>query len=354
MTKIFSTKKINQTLIQNRLVLPPMVTFNYSKEGFVNDRKIDHYYQIAKNGIGLIVLEATAIHPLGRLSDCQLGIWDDQFIPGLKQLVDTVHQEKVPIVVQIHHAGQKTKVTGFNDIVSASPYKNARGLSYGEVKSLIHDFKEAAIRAYKAGFDGVEIHGAHGYLLTQFFSLKSNQRKDEYGGSFENRIRIAKEIYHEVRTHTSPNFIIGIRMGCNENSLEESILMAKEFEKTGYDYLSVSSGLDASEIEKPKDFPYHWITYGGILIQKQVTIPVIGVYGIRTEAQIKGLIESDLLDFVALGRTQLADYNFTKHLKNHEEILYCLQCQPCRWREDGSLCPRQRQVNQKKSKLKIS
>ncbi len=349
MSEIFSRKKINNTMIKNRLVLPPMVTFNYSEGGYVNERKIDHYQQIAKNGIGLIVVEATAIHPNGRLSDCQLGIWDDSFIPGLKALVEAVHKEDVPLVIQIHHAGVKTRVSGLKEVVSASDYLHARALSVDEVKQIIKDFKDAAVRADKAGFDGVEIHGAHGYLLTQFFSEKSNHRNDLYGGSFENRIRIAKEIYEEIASVTQSDFIIGIRMGCNENSLEESIQFAKTFEQIGYDYLSVSSGLDGTEIDKPEDFPYHWITYGGTVIQKEVDIPVMGVYGIRTEEQIKGLIETDLLDFVALGRAQLADYNFTKHLRNHEEILYCLQCTPCRWREDGSKCPRQRQARQKLS-----
>jgi len=322
-----------------------MVTFNFSDNGYVNDRKVHHYRTIANNGIGMIVVEATAINPNGRLSDDQLGIWDDRFIPGLKTLTNAIHQASCPTVIQIHHAGSKTKVTGLETKVSASDYAGARALSLEEVKTTIQEFKQAAIRAEKAGFDGVEVHGAHGYLLTQFFSKKSNQRKDQYGGSFENRIRIAKEIIEEIRQATSDDFIVGIRMGCNENSLDESKRFAEYFENYGYDYLSVSTGLDATEIDKPNDFPYHWIVYGGTQIKKVVDIPVIGVYKIRTEDQIKGLIETDLLDFVALGRAQLADYHFTEHFKKQEEILYCLECNPCQWRYDGAKCPRQIQAS---------
>ncbi|MDA3931164.1 MAG: NADH:flavin oxidoreductase [Tenericutes bacterium] len=349
MNKVFTSKNINNHEIKNRIILPPMVTFNFSENGYVNDRKIDHYKQIAENGIGMIIVEATAIHPNGRLSDDQLGIWDDKFIPGLKELVDVVHEADCKIVIQIHHAGSKTKVTGLNEIVSASDYKHARALKLDEIKEIINDFKSAGIRAEKAGFDGVEVHGAHGYLLTQFFSEKSNERTDEYGGSFENRIRIAKEIYSVINASTPDNFIIGMRMGCNENSLDESKKFAQTFENLGYDYLSVSTGLDATEIDKPEDFPYHWIVYGGTEIKKVVDIPVIGVYKIKEREQIEYLINNNLLDFVAVGRGQLADYNFTKHLKENGEILYCLECNPCQWRYDGSKCPRQIEVAKKKA-----
>ncbi|QWC00327.1 NADH:flavin oxidoreductase [Mycoplasmatota bacterium] len=347
MNQVFSEKRIKNQMIKNRFVLPPLVTFNFSENGFVNERKLNHYKQIANNGIGMIVVEATAVHPNGRLSDDQLGIWDDKFIPGLRKLADVVHKADCKVLIQIHHAGAKTKVTGLEDIVSASDYKNARALSLKEIQDIILDFKAAALRAEKAGFDGVEVHGAHGYLLTQFFSLKSNKRNDNYGGSFENRIRIAEEIYKEIKRVTSNDFIIGIRMGCNENSLNESKRFAKTFEKIGYDYLSVSTGLDASQIEKPTHFPYHWIVYGGSEIKKAVNIPVIGVYKIKDKEQIEYLINENLLDFVAVGRGQLADYNFTKHLRNNEKILTCLECNPCQWRIDGSKCPRQRQVRQK-------
>jgi len=347
MAEIFSGKRIRKTWIKNRMVLPPLVTFHFSEDGFVNERKLHHYQAIAKNGIGLIVVEATAVDPLGRLSEDQLGIWDDKFVPGLSELASVIHQEGVPTVIQIHHAGAKSKLNGHHEKISASAYKDARAMTLDEINKTIQQFKAAAIRAFQAGFDGVEVHGAHGYLLTQFFSKTSNVRKDQYGGSLENRLRIAKMIIEAIRPVVSESFIVGIRMGCNENSLEEAKTMAKAFEKMGYDYLSVSTGLDASPIEKPSDFPYDWIVYGGTVIKNEVTIPVIGVHEIKTESQVRGLIETDLLDFVGLGRAQLADYRFVEKLKTGEPILTCLNCQPCQWRRDGYYCPRHIQLRKK-------
>ena len=352
MKKVFSSKKIGNIEIKNRITLPPLVTFTWGdKSGFVMDKKIEHYQKIAANGIGLIVVEATAINPNGRLSEDQLGIWDDKFILGLKKIAENIHKYNAKAFIQIHHAGVKTKVAG--DIVSASKYKHARALNENEIKTIIEEFKQASLRAFKAGFDGVEVHGAHGYLLTQFFSKKVNHRKDNYGGSFENRIQIAKEIYQKINSVTPKDFVIGIRMGSNENSLSESKQMAKAFQKFGYDYLSVSTGFDNTKIEAniPKDFPGNWILYGGALLKEVVDIAVIGVYKIKTKKQIEYLIDNELLDFVAIGRAQLADYNFTYHLKNDLEILTCLECNPCKWRYGGENCPRQIQVRKKNKNL---
>lgn len=351
MNKVFTNKDIANINIKNRLVLPPMVCFSFADEnGFVSDKNIDHYTQIAKNGIGLIIVEATAIDPKGRLSIDQLGIWDDKYIEGLSKIADTIHENGAKAFIQIHHAGLKTSKAATDDIVSSSDYEDnktkARGLSEDEIKELIRSFVRAAERAKTAGFDGVEIHGAHGYLLTQFFSEKVNKRSDKYGGNFKNRNRIAEEIYKCIRYKLGEEFIIGIRMGCNENSLEESIKRAEAFETLGYNYLNISTGFDNSPLEEevPKDFPGNFIVYGASRIKENVSIPVIGVNMIKDPADISDLINKDLLDFVAIGRGQLADYNFTKHLKDDEDILTCLECKPCKWFSNGDNCPRQIQV----------
>ncbi len=351
MDKVFTDKKIGNINIKNRIVLPPMVCFNFAGEdGFVSEKNINHYRQIGENGIGLIIVEATAIDPQGRLSMDQLGIWDDKHIQGLRRLAETIHKAGSKAIIQIHHAGLRTVKEATEDVVSSSDYEDKRSksrkLKVDEIKEIIRKFVRAAERAKEAGFDGVEIHGAHGYLLTQFFSEKINTRNDEYGGSFENRNRIAKQIYNCIRYKLGEEFIIGIRMGFNENSLEESIKRAKFFEELGYDYLSVSTGFDNSPIEEkvPEDFPGNFIVYGGSRIKENVHIPVIGVNMIKERENISRLINEDYLDFLAIGRAQLADYNFTKHLKNKEEILTCIECKPCKWFTNGDNCPRQIQV----------
>lgn len=351
MNKVFTSKKIGNIEIKNRMVLPPMVTFTFSDgNGFVSEKNIDHYAQIAKNGIGLIIVEATAIDPNGRLSTDQLGIWDDKYIEGLSKIADTIHENGAKAFIQIHHAGLKTTKGATDDIVSSSDYEDkrsrARELLEAEIKEIIRLFVKAAERAKAAGFDGVEVHGAHGYLLTQFFSEKVNKRSDKYGGSFKNRNRIAEEIYKCIRYKVGDEFIIGIRMGCNENSLEESIKRAESFETLGYDYLNISTGFDNSPIEEevPEGFPGNFIVYGASRIKENVNIPVMGVNMIKEPSDISSLLNEDLLDFVAIGRGQLADYNFTRHLKDDEPILTCLECKPCKWFSNGDNCPRQIQV----------
>lgn len=344
MKKVFQSKKIGNLNIKNSLVLPSMVCFKFGKEdGSVSDKSLEHYRKIGENGIGLIIVEATAVDPRGRLSMDQLGIWNDSHIEGLTNLANTIHNAGAKAFIQLHHAGLKG-VT--EDLVSSSEYEskngNARELTITEIGDIVRAFVSGAVRAKKAGFDGVEIHGAHGYLLTQFFSEKVNKRRDRYGKTFENRNRIAREIYNCVRYKVGEDFIVGIRMGSNENSLEESIKRAKYFEKLGFDYLSVSTGFDNTHIEEDVEegFPGNWIVYGGKRIKENVNIPVIGVNQIKEKEQIKRLIEEEYLDFAAIGRAQLADYNFTKHLKDGEEILTCLGCTPCKWFTNGENCPR--------------
>lgn len=351
MTGIFEPRYIRKIKIENGLALPPMVAFGFADEnGMVSDRNVEHYSKIAQNGIGLIIVEATCISPEGRLDSRQLGIWDDSFIDGLSRISGAVHEAGSKVFIQLHHAGMKAKSDVAMEPFTSSDYDDGRmkgrEMTYEEIKIVKDQFRKAALRARQAGFDGVEIHGAHGYLLTQFFNSKVNKRTDLYGGTFENRNRLAAEIYEDVREACGDDFVIGIRVGSNDDNLEDSIERARFFEKLGFDYLHVSTGFDGTRSvdELPKDFPCNWIVYGGVKIKENVGIPVIGVNMIKDENQIGYLLNNGLLDFVALGRAQLADYNFVKHMGNNDKILYCLECKPCKWWTDGRECPRQIQA----------
>lgn len=351
MTGVFEPRYIRNVKIENGLVLPPMVAFGYADEsGRVSERNVEHYFKIAQNGIGLIIVEATCISPEGRLDSRQLGIWDDSFIEGLSRISDAVHDSGGKVFIQLHHAGMKAKIDVAPEAFTSSDYDDGRmkgrEMTLEEIKKVRSQFREAALRARKAGFDGVEIHGAHGYLLTQFFNSKVNKRTDDYGGTFENRNRLAAEIYRDVREACGDEFVVGIRMGSNDNDLEESIERARYFETLGFDYLHVSTGFDGSRSidEVPEGFPCNWIVYSGVKIKENIDIPVIGVNMIKDENQIGYLLNNDLLDFAALGRAQLADYNFVKHMRDDDQILYCLECRPCKWWTDGRECPRQIQA----------
>lgn len=347
MSKLFTPYKIRDLEIKNRIVLPPMVAFTFSDENnFVSEKNINHYESIAKGGAGLIIVEATCVSEDGRLSEDQLGIWSDDFIPGLSKIAEVCHKHGAKVLIQLHHAGLRTSKKIKEDTITSSDYNNgkvsARALTKEEIYKIENDFINAAVRAEKAGFDGIELHGAHSYLMTQFFSTKVNQRRDKYGGSLDNRLRFAIEIFNGIKAKVKDNFVIGIRMGSNENDLQTSIEIAKRFELLGMDYLHISTGFDNTPIdaEQPKDFPCNWIVYGGTKIKENVNIPVIAVNSIKTSEQIHYLIDHNLVDLVAIGRAQLADYNFVKHIEKSEPIIECLGCKPCQWFTNGDWCPR--------------
>lgn len=349
MESMFKSRKIKNLEIKNRIVLPPMVCFSFAEgNGFVSEKNINHYESIAKGGAGLIIVEATCVNEKGRLSTDQLGIWSDKYIDGLKKISQTCHENGAKVFIQIHHAGIRTSKAINEDTATSSDYNDgkvsARAMTKDEIHSIEEDFINAAIRAEKAGFDGIEIHGAHSYLLTQFFSKKVNKRKDEYGGSLDNRVRIAGRIVEGIKQNVNEDFIVGIRMGCNESDLETSIDMAKKFENMGIDYLHISTGFDNTRITEnlPEDFPCNWIVYGGTKIKEHVNIPVIAVNSINTPEKAHYLIDHNLVDFVAIGRAHLADYNFTNHVKDGEKIIECLGCKPCSWFTNGDNCPRHR------------
>jgi NADPH2 dehydrogenase len=347
MHSLFTSQKIKNLEIKNRIVLPPMVCFTFAAEdGFVSEKNIKHYEEIAKSGTGLIIVEATCVNKNGRLSIDQLGIWSDDYIEGLSKIAQVCHKNGAKVFIQLHHAGLRTHKSVSEDIITSSDYNkgkvSARAMTKDEIHSIEKDFINAAIRAEKAGFDGVELHGAHSYLMTQFFSTKVNNRTDEYGGSLDNRLRFTTEIFKGIKQNVNDDFIIGIRMGCNENDLETSITMAKKFESMGMDYLHVSTGFDNTRIneEVPEDFPCNWIVYGATKIKENVTIPVIAVNSIKTPEEVHYLIDNNLVDLVAIGRAQLADHNFTKHIKEGGDVINCLECRPCKWFTNGDNCPR--------------
>lgn len=333
MSLLFTPQKIKNLQIKNRIVLPPMVCFTFASEnGFVSERNINHYKAIAKGGVGLIIVEATCVSKNGRLSIDQLGIWSDEYIEGLREIAKVCHEYGAKVIIQLHHAGLRTSKQINEDTITSSDYNDgkisARAMTKDEILGLEKDFIDAAARAEKAGFDGIELHGAHSYLMTQFFSTKVNKRTDEYGGSLDNRLRFTFEILEGIRQKVNDDFIVGIRMGCNENDLQTSINMAKKFETMGMDYLHISTGFDNTPIEEkvPEDFLCNWIVYGATKIKEHVNIPIIAVNSIKTPEKAHYLIDNNLVDFVAIGRAQLADHNFVNHVKDGAVIIECLGC----------------------------
>lgn len=346
MSKLFDSYTIKNHKIKNRIVLPPMVCFGWTDDrGFVSDRHARHYGAIAKSGTGLIIVEATCVNQKGRLSNTQLGIWSDEHIEGLSRIAAACHNHGAVVLLQIHHAGFMTPKTVLEPSLAPSDMHtekyNARALTVSDIKALQQDFIKAAVRAEKAGFDGIELHGAHNYLINQFMSPVTNKRTDNYGGDLNGRSKFALEIIKGIKEVVSTDFIIDYRMGGNEPLLEEGIQVAKVLENAGVDILNISSGI-MSDItpEVPEGFPYNWIVYNGTEIKKHINIPVIVVSGIRTPESAAYLVDNGMTDFVAIGRGQLADHNWAKHAMEKQDTITCIECPNCAWRKNGEKCPR--------------
>ena len=302
MTTIFDSIKIKNLTIENRIVLPPLVRFSMiGKDGFVTSKLLDWYDSIAKNGVGLIIVEASAVEESGKLRDNQLGIWDDKFLEGLSQIAKIIHQYKTKVIIQIHHAGFKEKI-------ATVPQER--------LYEILELFRLAFYRAKKAGFDGIELHGAHTYLLSQLASSLWNTRSDCFGGTLEKRMFFVQKLIEETKNIFDDNFILGYRMGGNEPELQDGTEIAKYLEQLGVDLLHVSSGVpnplikQESKIPVPVDFPLDWVVYMGTEIKKHVSIPVIAVRKIKKETEASWLVESDLVDMVAVGRAMIGRPNW--------------------------------------------
>jgi NADPH2 dehydrogenase len=204
MVKAFSPIAWGKLQLKNRIVMAPMCMYNADEHGFVLPFHFAHYTARAYGGVAMVITEATSVEARGRISGQDLGIYDDGHVVGLKKLVDEVHIAGSLIAIQLAHAGRKCGVKtqtsiAPSEVTFSQDYPVPAAMTIADIQEVIHAFREAARRAHLAGFDGIEIHGAHGYLINQFLSPLSNLRQDQYGGSLENRVRFLKEILQAVR-----------------------------------------------------------------------------------------------------------------------------------------------------------
>jgi len=346
MLPLFSSYFLKGIPVKNRVIMPPMVIYgNNTEDGLITRKNLEHYRERAEGGAGIIVQEATAVNKHGRLAKNQIGIWSDDHIEGLSHIPEIIKSYGAVSLVQLHHAGLLSPETVTDEPLgpSANPqYPNARSLNIDEIQAILEDFIRAAVRAQQAGYDGVQIHGAHGYLLSQFASAYYNHREDEYGGPVENRMKLSVEIIEGIRKACGNSFLITFRMGANSPALEDGKEIAHLLEKQSIDLLDVSHGGSLVTLPRPpKEFPYNWICYSGTEIKKTVKLPVGVVNEVRTPRRANYLIENNLADFVSIGRPLLADPHWASKAQHHEEmIVSCLNCKPrCKWYTDSTLCP---------------
>ena len=307
--------EVKGLMLKNRIVMPPMHTGLATTEGAVTDRLVQHYVSRSE-ALALVVIEHSYVSLTGKLSDRQLGIHDDGLVSGLERLSSSIHATGTPVVVQINHAGRSASVdlTGMQPL-APSRSESARELLVEEIEALTEAFTAAAERAIKAGFDGVEVHGAHGFLLNQFFSPLANRRRDEYGGSLEKRMRFPLEVVRNVRKRIGGRLLL-YRLGSDDmdptgTRIEDSQRFAVKLEEAGVDIIDVSGGLCGSRPEELQGKQGYFVPQAQ-QIKQVVDMPVIGVGGIVDAKYAERLVREERVDLVAVGRELLKDPDWAK------------------------------------------
>lgn len=347
--KLLTKGTIGSVRLKNRVVQTAMAVGYSELNGEVSERLIRFYEERAKGGVGLIITEVVCVnekHGIGTLR--QMHATSLKYLLGMNQLTDTIHRYDTRIFAQLHHGGNTNKpYLNGGELVSASNIPCAGGeiprpLTTEEVQSLVKDFINAAVLCKQAGFDGVEIHGAHGYLITQFMSGFYNKRTDQYGGSFENRMRLSKEIIRGIRSACGKDFAISLRMngddfleGIQEGNLtlEDGVRIAKYMESAGVDVLNVSCATTYSgyTIVEPYFYPAGWRKHVTKAIKDAVKIPVIGTNTIKSPEFAEQLLEEGVSDFVGIARALLCDPEWTNKAAEgrSDEIRKCVGCMSC-------------------------
>lgn len=387
---LFSPMKIGNVEIKNRIVMAPMCMGFGQYNGCATETMMDYYEERAKGGVGLVFTEITRINDItGASSFGQLGMSHDYQIPALREMADRIHKHNCKIMVELHHPGRQnlglmigtvpicnigSKLMGnlYTKILTqavipqgkklqdkhivprtVAPSKCERSkmsdsvnreLSVNEIKRIICQFIEGAVRVKKAGCDGVELHAAHGYLIQQFLSPNTNKRTDQYGGSLENRMRFLLEIIDGIRSNCGKDFPIVVRLTVDEMyseigqngkgyNLEEGIKMAKILNDKGIDAIDVSSAAydTFNYWLEPTTFTPGWRKYLASEVKKVVDIPVIAANLIRSPKQAEMQLEEGTQDFISLGRPLIADPHWPNKVKSGNENLIkrCVCCLYC-------------------------
>lgn len=334
-SKLFENKKIGNLEIKNRFVVPAMDSHYINEEHFFTDQALNYYGERAKGGFGLIFTEFMCVSEEGLAESTQAGIYDDKFIPMLTKLVNRVHENGAKIFAQIQHSGRQKgndiplQAVGASALVSNGKKEPVHELTTAEVQIIEQKFIDAALRAKKTGFDGVEVQGAHGYLLAQFLSKATNKRVDQYGGNITNRARIVCEIVEGIKNTCGKDYPVVVRTSGNEdfyggNSIEDALTQAILFEQANADAIHISYGSAIESYYTKSGFNMDNIRK----VKEAVNIPVIGVGRINDPTLALAMVKNGTADFVALGRQSICDPHFPNKVKEGrlDEIFTCTGC----------------------------
>lgn len=342
LSRLFQPGRIGKLELKNRIVMAAMGTGYCHHEGYVLPEYTAFMEERAKGGTGLLMTGVTRVLSDIGMRPGSMGIYDDKLIPALREMMDVIKKYDTRFFMQLHHSGTRTSEETKAIIPSAPSavlhFRTGvvpRALSLPEIRRVVDAYGEAGRRARDAGFDGVEIHGGHGYLICQFLSPRANRRTDDYGGSVRNRTRFACEVIREVRRRTGPDYPIVFRVSATEyaeggTALEDTLQQVQLFVEAGADALHVSAGSDEALQWVTPDFnePLACLTYLAAEVKKIVSVPVITVGKLGDPVTANRVLEDGIADFVALGRPLLADPHLPNKAKEgrFEEINSCIYC----------------------------
>lgn len=331
MSHLLTPYENNAIVLKNRVVMPPMCMYKAKEDGCVSDFHLAHYGARAIGGVGLVIVEATAIEARGRISDNDLGLWDDSQIEGHQKLTQSVHNFGGKVAIQLAHAGRKS-VCKYSLPIAPSPllfsetggYKTPVSLCNMEIEELIIAFTQAAKRAHKAGYDILELHAAHGYLLNEFLSPLTNQRTDRYGGTLQKRCALVVKVCMAILKEVPLPLIV--RISADEWmeggwNLDDSLFLCEQLKSIGVSMIHVSSGGNhANQPLFPPLKPLYQAHFAKA-IKEAINIDTIAVGLITTEQEGEQLLDEKACDLVAYGRELLRNPNLVQFIaqKNNQK-----------------------------------
>lgn len=347
MPELFETTNINGMIIKNRFVRSATWEGMAKDDGTCTKKLIDLMSQLAKGGVGLIITGHAYIQKIGKAGPWQLGIYEDRLVPGLREMTDAVHKMGGKIILQLAHAGMYANTGIKGDIpfapslVSGFRKSAIQEMTLQDIQDVVEAFGLSAKRAKKAGFDGVQIHAAHGYLLSQFLSSAFNKRQDQYGGSIENRAAILLEILKSIRKRVGQSYPVLIKMNTQDFlegglNLDDSIKAAAMMEKAGIDAVELSGGTIASGKEGPvrtgivsgKNEAY--FKDAASAFKEKIDLPIMLVGGIRSFSLAQQLVNDNIADYISMSRPFIREPDLINRWKdgNHDKAA-CISDSKC-------------------------
>jgi len=346
MSILFEPFTVGDLDLRNRFMRSATTSYWSDDRGVVKPVIIDLYRNLARGGVGLIVKGHLYVMDEGKAHRGMAGISNDYHVPKLRELTDRVHEEGGKIVAQLNHGGYNSRV----DRAGPSDYEgerwSARELDVDEIGEIVEAFGDAAGRAMDAGFDGVQIHGAHGYLISQFLSRLANRREDEYGGSLENRMRLLNEVYDEVRARVGGCIPVMLKLNCDDFSpggftIDDSVKVADSICKRGLNLLEVSAGgfnqrgelRNRARSDKPGIAEADFAGYAEKIRKVSDSTTFALVSGIRSLSTMQALVDEGITDMISMSRPFVREPDLVEKLRDGQTEASCISCGQCSGRE---------------------